>query len=223
MKTNFKNGDVIAIRNPRGVEMLAIFDKFVSNETLHIYVEYNTSEAELYFQCDNFDFCYDLNKIEYRLATDDEKENLYYHLFIHFTEDWDNTWYNHFTDSSYFDIIDCLLDAFAIEVIEDDWYYPDFVQDIRNYIWDKCCEALCIESDIHIPSSRVEEHTDSGQEQMVRLDDICSWVLQNMIGYVQAKEVNRTDGTINIEVFVDNAGLVNALRKEFEMKDALKK
>ena len=171
MNATFKNGDVIAIRNPRGVETIAIFDKFGSDSTLHIYVELDTSEVELYFKCEECDFCYDIDKIEYRLATDAEKENLYYHLFIHFTEDWDHTWYNHFTDSSYFDILDCLLDAFAIKVSEEDgWDYPDFVQDIRNYIWDECCNALQIESDI--------PYTDI-PDKMVSLDDICNWMLEH--------------------------------------------
>ena len=172
MNTTFKNGDVIAIINPRGVETIAIFDKFGSNETLHIYVEFDTSESELYLKCEDCDFCYDLNKIEYRLATDADKEVLYYHLFIYFTVDWDHTWMNHFTDSSYFDILDCLLDVFSIKVSEEDgWKYPDFIQDIRNYIWDECCHALQILSDIpdiiDIP------------DRMVSLDDICSWLLEN--------------------------------------------
>ena len=171
MNTTFKNGDVIAIINPRGVETIAIFDKYVSNNTLHIYVEFDTSEVELYFKCEECDFCYDLNKIEYRLATDAEKENLYYHLFIHFTEDWDHTWDNHFTDSSYFDILDCLLYELCIKVSEEDnWNYPDFIQDIRNYIWDECCHALQIEPDI-----ANADHPD----KMVSLDDICSWLLEN--------------------------------------------
>lgn len=176
MNTTFKNGDVIAIRNPRGVEMIAIFDKFdESDSTLHIYVEFDTSEVELYFKCEECDFCYDLNKIEYRLATDAEKENLYYHLFIHFTEDWDHTWDNHFTDSSYFDILDCLLDTFCIKVSEeDDWDYPDFVQDIRNYIWNECCDALQIEPDI--PNA-------DRPDKMVSLDDVISWLLENADEY----------------------------------------
>ena len=175
MNTTFKNGDVIAIRNSRGVEMIAIFDKFGTDSTLHIYVEFDTSEAELCFKCKDYDFCYDLNKIEYRLATDDEKENLYYFLFIHFTEDWDITWMYHFTDSSYFDILDCLLHAFAIKVSEEDgWDYPDFVQDIRNYIWDECCNALQIESDI--PNVELSDN-------MVSLDAVCSWLLEHAGDY----------------------------------------
>ena len=171
MNTTFKNGDVIAIRNPRGVEVIAIFDKFGSDETLHIYVELDTSEVEIYFKCEDYDFSYDIDKIEYRLATDAEKENLYYHLFIHFTEDWDHTWDNHFTDSSYFDILDCLLDAFSIKVSEEDgWDYPEFVQDIRNYIWDECCCALQIEPDI-----ANADHPD----KMVSLDDVISWLLEH--------------------------------------------
>ena len=171
MNTTFKNGDVIVIRNPRGVETIAIFDKYVSNNTLHIYVEFDTSEVELYFKCEDYDFSYDIDKIEYRLATDAEKETIYHHLFIHFTEDWDHTWMNHFTDSSYFDILDCLLDVFSIKVSEEDgWEYPDFIQDIRNYIWDECCHALQIEPDI-----ANADHPD----KMVSLDDICSWLLEN--------------------------------------------
>lgn len=171
MKTNFKNGDVIAIRNPRGVEMIAIFNKFGTNDTLHIYMEYDTSEVELYFKCEECDFCYDTDKIEYRLATDAEKEALYYHLFLYFTKDWDFTWDNHFTDSSYFDILDCLLESFAIKVSEEDgWDYPEFVQEIRNYIWDECCRALQIEPDI--------ANADR-PDKMVSLDDICSWLLEN--------------------------------------------
>ena len=171
MNTTFKNGDVIVIRNPKGVEMIAIFDKFGTDSTLHIYAEFDTSEVELYFKCEDYDFCYYIDKIEYRLATDAEKENLYHHLFIHFVEDWDHTWMCHFTDSSYFDILDCLLDAFAIKVSEKDgWGYPEFVQDIRNYIWDECCRALQIEPDI--------ANADR-PDKMVSLDDICSWLLSN--------------------------------------------
>lgn len=171
MNTTFKNGDVIAIRNPRGVEVIAIFDKYGSDSTLHIYVELDTSEVEIYFKCEDYDFSYDIDKIEYRLATDAEKENLYHHLFNHFTEDWDPHWMNHFTDISYFDILDCLLYELCIKVSEeDDWDYPDFVQDIRNYIWDECCRALQIEPDV--------ANADRS-DKMVSLDDICSWLLEN--------------------------------------------
>ena len=172
METTFKNGDVIAIRNPRGVEMIAIFDKFKPDGTLHIYIEFDTSEYELYFKCEFCDFCYDIDKIECRLATDEEKETLYHHLFLYFIEDWDQTWKSHFTDSSYFDILDCLLISFDIKVSEEDeWDYPDFLQDIRNYIWDECCSALQIKS--NTPNTDI-----SDKKVMVRLDDVCQWLME---------------------------------------------
>ena len=169
METNFKNGDVIAIRNSIGVETIAIFDEFESNGTLHTYVKLDTSEVGLYFECQDYDLFYDIDKIDYRLATDDEKETLYHNLFLYFTEDWDQTWKNHFTDSSYFDILDCLLISFGITASEEDnWDYPEFLQDIRNYIWNECCSALQIKSDI--PNTDISD-------KMVSLDGVCQWLM----------------------------------------------
>ena len=135
---NLNNGDVVVISNPQTFDyVFAIFDKFGDNGTLHIYVELNPITGDLYFPCDDYDFSYDMDKITYRLATDLEKNKLYNAFYSYFTEDYDYEWDYHFTDSSYFDILDCLLEAFCIHVSEkDDWDYPEFVQDIRNYIWD---------------------------------------------------------------------------------------
>ena len=168
MKTKFKNGDVIAIRHITGVETVAIFNSFNSNGTMSIYVEYDVSEDELYFNCVDCDFFYYTDEIEYRLATDNEKENLYYHLFLYFTKDWDSTWDRHFNDSTYLDILDCLLYTFAINVNEkDSWGYPKFIQNIRNHIWDNCCKYLKIET--YIPQ------TDS-PDKLVSLDAVCKWL-----------------------------------------------
>lgn len=69
----------------------------------------------------------------------------------YFTKEYDKDWYKHFTDSSYFDIQDYLLDVFCINVNEydDDLIYPDFVNEIHTYIWDKLCEAMGV-SDIDV-------------------------------------------------------------------------
>ena len=102
------------------------------------------------------------------MATNDEKEKLYYHLFLYYTKDWDSTWDGNFTDSTYFNILDCLLDAFAINVKEDDsWVYPKFIQNIQNYIWDECCKFLQIET--YIPQ------TDS-PDKLISLDAVCKWL-----------------------------------------------
>ena len=145
--TNLKKGDVIAI-NWGPTRRLAIFEKFDTTfgnqDGLYIYAEMDMRSNELYFKQDDCDFSYELRDITYRLADDNEKNTLYNAIGKHFTEEYDKDWYKHFTDSSYFDIQDYLLDAFRIKVREydDDLIYPDFIDDINAYIWDKLCEAM---------------------------------------------------------------------------------
>lgn len=144
---NIKNGDVIAI-NWYGTKMLAIFEKFDTTfgnqDGLYIYAEMNICSKELYFKPDDCDFSYELRDITYRLADDNEKNMLYNAIGKYFTEVYDKDWYNHFTDSSYFDIQDYLFNVFCIKVKEydDDLIYPDFINEIHTYIWDKLCEAM---------------------------------------------------------------------------------
>lgn len=142
--TKLNNGDVIVINTQQNEEMIAIFNRFGDNNTLFIYIQMDSLVEELYFNDVNWDFPYYLDKIQYRLATDLEKNRLYNALYRYFTEEYDYDWSNHFTDSSYFDILDCLLEAFCIKVNEDDdnFDYPEFMQEIRNYIWDRCCLVL---------------------------------------------------------------------------------
>ena len=145
--TNLKKGDVIAI-NWGGTKMLAIFEKFDTTfgnqDGLYIYAEMNMRSKELYFKPDDCDFSYELRDITYSLADDNEKTILYNAIGKHFTDDYDKDWYKHFTDSSYFDIQDYLLDVFRIKVREydDDLIYPDFINEIHNYIWDGLCDAM---------------------------------------------------------------------------------
>ena len=146
--TSLKNGDVITI-NWGPTRRIAIFEKFdttVGNQDgLYIYAEMDMRSNELYFKQDDCDFSYELRDITYRLADDNEKNTLYNAIGKHFTEEYDKDWYNHFTDSSYFDIQDYLLDVFNIEVDETlcttSWY-PSFVNDIQQYIWAKLCVAM---------------------------------------------------------------------------------
>ena len=145
--TDLKKGDVITI-NWGPTRRIAIFEKFdttVGNQDgLYIYAEMDMRSNELYFKQDDCDFSYELRDITYRLADDNEKNMLYNAIGKHFTEEYDNDWYNHFTDSSYFDIQDYLLDVFQIKVREydGDLIFPDFIDDINTYIWDKLCEAM---------------------------------------------------------------------------------
>ena len=145
--TNLKKGDVIAI-NWDGTKMLEIFEKFDTTfgnrDGLYIYAEMNMRSNELYFKPNDCDFSYELRDITYRLADDNEKNTLYNAIGKHFAEEYDKDWYNHFTDSSYFDIQDYLLDVFQIKVIEydNDLIYPDFINEIHTYIWNKLCVAM---------------------------------------------------------------------------------
>ncbi len=143
---DLKNGDVIVITT-HGDDIIAIFNKigksvWGSNDAFHLYADlYKTSLTCV----GDIDECaYDINDIHYRLATDEEKHEIYNALGRRFTDDYDKDWYNHFTDSSYFDVQDFLFDVFGINVeyYDNDMIYPDFIDEIHNYIWDGLCNAM---------------------------------------------------------------------------------
>ena len=144
---NLKKGNVIVI-SWNSHNMLAIFDKFGKTygdcDALFIYAEMDLETNELYFRTDDCEFSYELTDISYRLATEEEKNTLYNAIGKYFTEEYDKDWYNHFTDSSYFDIQDFLFDVFCIKVEEydNDMIYPDFVDEIHSYIWEKLCKSM---------------------------------------------------------------------------------
>lgn len=155
--TNLKKGDVI-VMNLGDQKMLAIFEKFDTTfgkqDELYVYVEMNMCSKELFFKPGDCEFSYELQYITYRLADDHEKNTLYNAIGKHFTEEYDKDWYNHFTDSSYFDIQDYLFNVFRIEVREydDDLIYPDFINEIHTYIWDKLCKAMNVtDTDVNKP------------------------------------------------------------------------
>ena len=149
--THLKQGDIIVISH-YNKENIAIFDCIKGpglnpETTLHIFIEMDINNNccdGLILKEKDYDFSYDLNTITYRVATDEEKTKIYNTIGKHFTEEYDNDWYNHFTDSSYFDIKDYLFDIFCIEVHEydNDLIYPDFINEIHTYIWDKLCDAM---------------------------------------------------------------------------------
>lgn len=148
-----KNGDVIAI-NWGCLRRIAIFEKFdttgCNQDRLYIYAEIDMCSKELFFKPHDCDFSYELRDITYCLADDNEKNTLYNAIGKHFTEEYDKDWYYHFTDSSYFDVQDYLLDVFQIKVREydDDLIYPDFINDIHNYIWDGLCDAMKMPNEV---------------------------------------------------------------------------
>jgi hypothetical protein len=141
-----KNGDVIVFTCYG--DRIAIFNDIKKDDIsgqlrLSTYVEF-VDMSLIFFEKDEPGYFYLLENVQFRLATEDEKHALYKAIGKYFTENYDKDWYNHFTDSSYFDIQDFLLDMFCIKIEEydDDLIYPDFINEIHNYIWDKLCEAM---------------------------------------------------------------------------------
>lgn len=143
--TNLKKGEIIAMIDEYDITRIIIVNKVIGNHRLYTYVELD-DVGDVFFEKYEPGVYHDLNNCVCREAEDEEKDKLYNAIGKHFTEEYDKDWYNHFTDSSYFDIQDYLLDVFCIKVEEydDDLIYPDFIDEIQNYIWDKLCDAMCV-------------------------------------------------------------------------------
>lgn len=141
--TKLKKGEVITMIDEYDTTRIIIVNNVIDNHRLYTYVELVNIGA-VFFEKYEPGVYHDLNNCVCREAEDEEKDKLYNAIGKHFTEEYDKDWYNHFTDSSYFDIQDYLLDVFCIKVEEydDDLIYPDFVDDIHTYIWNKLCDAM---------------------------------------------------------------------------------
>ena len=140
-----KRGDVITI-DWHGKQRIAIFNEFCKPDiypadTLHIYIKLDpTVKYEgLIFKCKGFDFSYETKSITYRKATYEEQRKLYDEICKYFAEEHDKDWYKHFSDSSYYDVLDFLLDELDIEDADN---IPTVVYEIQNYMWDQMCEFM---------------------------------------------------------------------------------
>ena len=159
---DLKNGDVIVFTCYG--DRIAIFNDFKNDEgtgqlKLSTYVEF-VDKRELFFEKYEPGYYYLLEDVQFRLATEDEKYALYNAIGKYFTENYDKDWYIHFTDSSYFDIQDFLLDVFCIKVREYDddvLIYPDFINAIHTYIWDKLCDATGVPNTVENKSEMVNK------------------------------------------------------------------
>jgi hypothetical protein len=109
-----------------------------------------------------------LKSITYRKATCKEQRKLYDELCKYFAEEYDKDWYKHFSDSSYCDVLDFLLEELDIE---DTVNIPTFVYEIRNYMWDQMCEFMGQPNKEEL--TEVEEES---EEKMVSLDKACKVV-----------------------------------------------
>jgi hypothetical protein len=146
--TELKNGEVITMIDEYDITRIIIVNKVIGNHRLYTYVELD-DVGDVFFEKYESGVYHDLNNCVCRKAEDEEKDKLYNAIGKHFTEEYDKDWYNHFTDSSYFDIQDYLLDVFCINVSEydDDLIYPDFINEIQIYIWKKLCKSMGYEDE----------------------------------------------------------------------------
>lgn len=141
---DLKTGDIIRIKGIFGIDCIGIFNK-IEDDTIYLYCTHYAdvnniccvkNDKYCSIHIDNINACL--------LATEYEIIEFYNKIGKYFTEEYDKDWYNHFTDSSYFDVQDYLLDIFCIktEEYDNDMLYPDFVDDIHTYIWNKLCDAM---------------------------------------------------------------------------------
>ena len=171
--TDLKNGNIVVMSDDLyNVSRIVIVDRVEQSYTgiykLYTYAELDMEYSDLFVEKDEPGYSYDVKDCLFRLANEEEKIRLYNSLGKYFTEEWDKDWYRHFTDSSYFDISDYLLDIFCIPMGENG-EYPDFVDDIRRHIWCKCCEA------VDMPDGFNEE-----PKKMVSLEKVKEWLKENM-------------------------------------------
>ena len=168
--TDLKNGNIVVMTDEYAESRIIIVDRVEYSITgvhkLYTYAELDIEYDNLFLEKYEPGFAYDVKYCSFRPAEEEEKIKLYRALGKEFTEEYDSDWYKHFTDSSYYDIQDYLFDVFCIKVEEydDDLIYPVFIDDIQNYIWHKCCEA------VGMPDGFNEEP----EEEKVRLNDVCN-------------------------------------------------
>lgn len=170
MENNFKNGDIVKIKW-LDRDRICVFDKIIekNGETrVYIYTEMTLKDEELCFapECK---ISYNINAIELSMASDDEKRSLYNALYKDYTEIHQPDWLIYFTDSTYFEILDYVLYMFGIPEVDDDGdtpEYPEFMYEIRNYIWDECEKV----------ADALGGCTSKASDDKVSLSEVCEWL-----------------------------------------------
>lgn len=133
-----KTGDIIIITNSRKIDMIAVFDKFSNdNKELHIFLEMNTNDGEIYFKCEDYDFLYYVDEIEFKRASNYEKYSLYEKLYNLFFEEYHSEILSNFNNINTIEnyISNYLFDLLNIKYIDRNNY--NYIDDIKKYILDK--------------------------------------------------------------------------------------
>ena len=195
--SKYKSGDIIRIKGIFGIDCIGIFNK-VENDILHLYCcSYKDMHNICFvkkgkyctFHIDAINVC--------AFSTENEIIEFYNKIGKYFTEEYDKDWYNHFTDSSYFDVQDFLLDIFCIktEEYDNDMIYPDFVDEIHHYIWNKLCDTM---------GSKIYDG-DEFVEQLVNKQEFIEkakkWLEKTLFIHTEVEKINYW-GIVNSESWV---------------------
>lgn len=193
-----KNGDIIHFKGIFGLEGVGIFYNFDNVKVCFYCITYKDLRDTVYFMSNHtFQKCVlNIDAItHFEFASEDEIKELYNKIGKYFTENYDNDWYNHFTDSSYFDVQDFLFNVFCIktEEYDNDLNYPDFINDIHQHIWNRLCEVT-------------NEDVEHKENKMVNIDDVCKWIKENWRNHIHK----------------DADGMIGFIGWESELRNSLK-
>lgn len=151
--TDLKNGNIIAMINEYDETRIIIVDRVETPATgihkLYTYAELalNTKpfEPDLFLETDEPGYAYNVNDCVFRFAEEEEKIQLYNALYNHYTREYDVEWCENFTRNTYYDIFKYLCNVFNFAHdygLVHNFHYPDFVNNIQQYIWNMCCDVL---------------------------------------------------------------------------------
>lgn len=154
METNYTPGQILYIKPEYGEAYVSIITGTSPHHegtmihtccdlTIHEYSEHMYEGGMTFARGNGTMLDVDTNFEEIRQAADCEKRMLFNALVRGFKEH-NLGWDKHFTDSTYFDILDWLEWQFDYETSTDGMSEPDPVEDvmheIQNYIWDALCK-----------------------------------------------------------------------------------
>lgn len=145
---------------------------------------------------------------EVRPVHDFEKKLLFDRLVYEF-KSYDPKWKHHFTDSSYFDILDWLASSFNVDLDSESvqkTHLGETISEIQNYIWD----ALCKETgNYHACTNYVEP-------KMVSLDKVEEFLESCMFNAVIIEDGKEVPDEIIVIKYKSVAELIDGLRKAME-------
>ena len=182
--SQFKAGDVITINCHFGVTSVGIYKMFDNvNQTLYCYcTSYDDLQEQVYFSHGERFCSFAIDAIvNVELATGIEIKTLYDKIITQYEKE-EKKLYDHFTDSTYYELKDWF--AFNCGEYDKDGNSLAYTDDFANYAWG----VLCKKTNNFIEPKK--------KPKMVNLDDVCQWLndhitnyQSDMMGYVEYNQI----------------------------------